>query len=74
VKAGASDLLVGVGPTPGSINQMLNGTRLTEWTTLKAGTSRDFGNPSELVILSTGPGEFYVHVEWFRKHTSILGF
>lgn len=74
VRAGQSDLLVGRGPTPGSINDMMNGNRVLGWTTLKAGTAEEFGNTSELVFISTGPGDFYVHIEWNRNRTFLLGF
>ena len=72
LRAGATDLRVGVAPTPGTVDAMWNGTRTAHWSLLKAGKSHDYGHPANMTVMCTGPGKYYAHAEWHRKHGLLL--
>lgn len=72
VRAGATALRVGVAAPPNSIGEMLDGSKIRSWTTLAPGKSRNFGNPSRLIVVCEGAGTYYAHLEWNRKQTSLF--
>lgn len=74
LKAGPTPLRVGVAPTPGTVNAMINGTRTSHWSLLAAGKGRNFGSPANMTVICTGPGEFYAHAEWHRRESLFLEF